>query len=309
MAMRSSRRRFAFTLIELLVVIAIIAILISLLVPAVQKVRQAAARTQSINNIKQITLAAHSCHDAYKKLPNQHNYFPDRKGSKTAKPAQYGSVFYFLLPFIEQEPEFNATVGTSDTSTAVISTYIAPLDPSLTGDNRAPNAIGVKAGLCSYEVNGYVFSGDENAMCHFVGGCVADNGDTAGYLTSHLNPPALYPVIQRDIHDGTSNTIFIVERYSYDCVYDAARQGNRTWGEIAGPSLWGPILIHADLAEIAPVVGKQSCYRPQAFTASGEIQVGMFDGSARSISPNVTATTWWRLLLPRDGKVIGDDWQ
>jgi prepilin-type N-terminal cleavage/methylation domain-containing protein/prepilin-type processing-associated H-X9-DG protein len=91
-------RRLAFTLIELLVVIAIIAILIALLVPAVQKVREAAARTQCTNNLKQIALAVHGFHDANKRLP----YNGDAAGSGTS--ADSWSFFARMLPFLDQVP-------------------------------------------------------------------------------------------------------------------------------------------------------------------------------------------------------------
>src|SRR5687768_7839979 len=90
----SRTRRAAFTLIELLVVIAIIAILIALLLPAIQKVREAASRTQCANNLKQIGIAVHAANDLYKRLPPVSNFYPGATGNQ-------GTVLYHLLPFME----------------------------------------------------------------------------------------------------------------------------------------------------------------------------------------------------------------
>src|ERR1700716_1313216 len=95
---RLPNRRGAFTLIELLVVIAIIAVLIALLVPAVQKVREAAARTQCTNNYKQMGLATHNYHDTNRKLPPMSNWVHTTPGSNRET-----NVFFLLLPFLEQK--------------------------------------------------------------------------------------------------------------------------------------------------------------------------------------------------------------
>src|SRR5205085_2131711 len=99
--LRGHFKRRGFTLIELLVVIAIIAILIALLVPAVQKVREAAARTQCTNNLKQIGLGLHNFEGTFKRLPP---LYGGAKNLASVKfPSTWGSTHVFILPYIEQD--------------------------------------------------------------------------------------------------------------------------------------------------------------------------------------------------------------
>jgi prepilin-type N-terminal cleavage/methylation domain-containing protein len=223
----SRRNSRAFTLIELLVVIAIIAVLIGLLLPAVQKVREAAARTQSQNNLKQIGIAIHALHDVYQKLPTSTGAFPQSGQGVTWEldktPAPFGTIHYFLLPYIEQDNLYKApwvsprddTVATGnngrpqswrtkDTTTglAVIKTYWAPNDPSIAAGSIAWD----RGGAASYHSNWHAFGGgwDEDWQ---VGG--------------KARIPATFS-------DGTSNTIAFMERYSI-CGPRAGNDWDKSW--------------------------------------------------------------------------------
>ncbi|MHB8865299.1 MAG: DUF1559 family PulG-like putative transporter [Pirellulaceae bacterium] len=115
-------RRLAFTLVELLVVIAIIGVLVALLLPAVQAAREAARRMQCSNNLKQIGLALHNYHDTFKTFPDTYCGVPDAWNAAWAAGTYRGSVKVRLLPFIEQQPIYDAINFATDTDWQVLPT-------------------------------------------------------------------------------------------------------------------------------------------------------------------------------------------
>ena len=204
------RSRSAFTLIELLVVIAIIAVLIGLLLPAVQKVREAAARAKCTNNLKQISLAAHSYHDTFEHFP----------GGVNLGPTRFSCLFVELLPYIEQSPLYaqwdftnpstNFT-GTNARAGVVISIYVCPSHPL--SQNPALTLGGAPVALTTYGGNGgtKAFPPAQATM----DGMFSTTG--AG-SQPRANQSA---VAILGVTDGTSNTILFGERIVGDAALDS----------------------------------------------------------------------------------------
>jgi prepilin-type N-terminal cleavage/methylation domain-containing protein/prepilin-type processing-associated H-X9-DG protein len=190
------RWRFGFTLIELLVVIAIIAILIGLLVPAVQKVREAAARTQCENNLKQIGLGAQNYHDVRKTLPN--NGGPNGSSNTTT-----WCWAFQILPYIEQAPLFNlvsngvpagtVTAGTTGPWDVGIPVYLCPSRGRLPSSNSTGSTPNIWGPFTDYCINGYPGLGNGNSS--FANG----------------NPALKRPLAVITNLAGSSNLIFVGE--------------------------------------------------------------------------------------------------
>ncbi|OAI39059.1 hypothetical protein AYO40_06120, partial [Planctomycetaceae bacterium SCGC AG-212-D15] len=209
--MRAQPRRRAFTLIELLVVIAIIGVLVGLLLPAVQRVREAANRVRCANNLKQMALAIHniqSCYEAVPPLCAPSAYA--NVGNTTVAAAPFNgynySLFAWLLPFIEQEAIFramgpNVPVPPSPVGYAggqyfhVIKTYICPSDSShADGMARTDNGGANLFAGTSYGANYYAFGNPTDTR--------GDSFNVQGRNSLSCSFP-----------DGLSNTIFFTELY------------------------------------------------------------------------------------------------
>jgi prepilin-type N-terminal cleavage/methylation domain-containing protein/prepilin-type processing-associated H-X9-DG protein len=306
--------RSGFTLIELLVVIAIIAILIGLLVPAVQRVREAAALTQCSNNLHQVGVAMHGANDQFKQLPPM--AAPSEFVAITFAGPYNGpvgfNVFDFLLPYIEQDALYQASslnvmtiINGKPAYDAVVSTYLCPMDPSTGGsyEGQTTNGAADTWAIGNYAANYLVF-GNPNAPS------TAQREQGTGSLV-------------RTFVDGTSNTIVFTERYG-TCGSSGNPNSASTYCNLWSDSnvSWRPVFCVNNTTQQPSTAGYAPCFlfdvQPNWINGcdpsraqsphQGGINACLGDGSVRFVAASISATTWAYACDPQDGNPLGADW-
>jgi prepilin-type N-terminal cleavage/methylation domain-containing protein len=302
---RIRRVRSGFTLVELLVVIAIIGLLVALLLPAIQAARESSRRTSCSNKVRQIALATHSLHDTHRALPPLTGGFPAGSNNR-------GTVFYFLLPYLEQLNFYNST---ADAQGRYLTSNIVP------GSNPPVRAYGVP-------MPAYVCPADVSAPK----GNVRNAGTLNAWATATYAANPLVFIsganMARSFQDGTSNVVVYVERYQicngewhYWGTFGNSLGADPSppkspWFRTPGVAVSGQPNNPATGApfQVIPKITGQTndptvCDwgRPNS-PHSGAMVVALGDASVRNLSRSMSLTTFQRAVTPDDGQVLGDDW-
>jgi prepilin-type N-terminal cleavage/methylation domain-containing protein/prepilin-type processing-associated H-X9-DG protein len=314
---RSSARagRAGFTLIELLVVIAIIAILIGLLLPAVQKVREAAARMKCSNNLKQLGIALHAYHDATGSLPPaqpQGYYYGGWYGDPLVRDLDRSCWIGFILPQIEQ----------TAMSAQLQSYLIAPTAAYTCFTSFAP--IHINTLLCPSDPNspklGTVPGNSKGTHSNYVV-CHGSSYATPSASPNGANLDGIFYGRSKtkltDITDGTSNTVMVSELLVSPDVGSGHDVRGRVWNSIhAGTSfstIYPPNSTVGDnvMGYCQPIpgapCGSQSVGNNYALARSRHtngVNAAMADGSVRFVSNSITPSTWQWTGTRAGGEVI-----
>ncbi|MEI6686056.1 MAG: DUF1559 domain-containing protein [Planctomycetota bacterium] len=345
--MNLNKFRKGFTLIELLVVIAIIAILIGLLLPAVQRVREAANRATCANNMKQIGLAVHNYENTFGILPPSRCSVMIGKpglnpGPATTTAAGNHTLYIMLLPYLEQEQLYNKFVTWDG-----VNTSYHGYDQRMAASATAPlvRGVKVKAYICPSDAtinssgycgsNGDWQSGSYNYSYMVFGGVNPGQsfiGTNGGWGNNDFSKYTL-----ASLPDGTSNVIGFAEKVG-TCKNVSGNNNGANANGFVGPGTldsgnnmagtggygtlwayngpnrdWAPHLgpQTGGLWDQVPQVGiydAAKCDNIGISTAHSAAKALMMDGGVRDINANISRVTMNRALVPNDGMPLGGDW-
>jgi prepilin-type processing-associated H-X9-DG protein len=268
MRTRTDVRRRGFTMFELIVILALLAVLLGLLLPIVQRVREAASRISCTNNLHQIMIAVHNYQTTNDTLPPAVGLSLDQK--------MEGTILFHILPCLEEKEGLESLYKDSTDDAGLQCAW-----------NGSAASRSVKLFLCPSDSTG--------GRDHLYEGWLATSSYAANYLVFGDTPRKL-----ATITDGLSNTMGLTERYQ------VCKNLPCAWA-YSGEMEWAPVFAFSSQGKFQMMPRQGECDPALAQTAHRNgIQVAMCDGSVRTIAPTFRAEDWYHACTPSGGEVV--DW-